>query len=109
MHTEAEARALVQTIGEYSVYHFDKKNLQKLAVRYQPATEHADIFVATKNGAREERDAIYEKFIEEIIPLYIDDATLTLRFFEPSSPIFDETREEAANILGAKNKSYIMA
>lgn len=109
MQTEEEARILVKSIGLWSVSHFGKKNLLKLAVRYEPASEHAEILVATKNGSKAERDAIYDKFVEEIIPLYIEDATLSLRFFEPDSTIFDDAKKEAANGVGAKNKSFVMA
>lgn len=109
MQTEAEARALVQTLGEYSVFNFGKENLQKLAVRYEPTVGHADILVATAEGTKEERDAIYDRFVQEIIPLYIGEATLSLRFFEPDSLIFDDAKEEATNATGAKNKSFIMA
>lgn len=111
MQSDYEARgpiALVESIGRYSVMRFDEEILSKLAVRYQPALGHADILVATKNGSKSERDAIYKEYVDEIVPLYISDATLTLRFFAPDSPIFEEARAEAADTQNAKNKSIVM-
>lgn len=111
MKSEYEARgpiALVESIGLNSVAYFDAENLLKLAVRYYPALDHADILVATKGNTEEKRDLIYRKYIDEIVPLYISDATLTLRFFEPDAPIFEQVREEAKDSQNTKNKSIVM-
>ena len=99
----SESEALVATLGELCVDYFGKENLQKLFVEYTPALEQAVIYVALWEQSNEAMEKIFQKYIDEIVPLYIGETMLDLRFFVADSPVF------AASNHSSKSKTYAMA
>lgn len=101
-HDVSESQALTTTIGELSVFHFGKENLEKLLVEYDPTLQEAVIYVALRNQSDEAMKRIFQKYVEEIVPLYISETMLNLRFFLADSPVFAEAGSNS------KSKTYAM-
>lgn len=102
-HDASESQALATSIGEHSVFHFGKENLEKLLVEYNSAMEQTTIYVALHDQSNKAMKHIFQQYTEEIVPLYIDETMLDLRFFAADSPIFNEAGSNS------KSKTYAMA
>lgn len=102
-HDASESQALTTSIGEHSVFHFGKENLEKLLVEYDPSAEQTTIYVALHDQSNEAMKHIFQQYTEEIVPLYIGETMLDLRFFAADSPIFNEAGSNS------KSKTYAMA
>lgn len=98
-----KSQALVTAIGEHCVFYFGKENLQNLLVEYTPALEQAVIYVALQEQSNEAMEKIFQKYINEIVPLYIGEIMLDLRFFATDSPVFTTENHNS------KSKTYAMA
>lgn len=90
-------------IGGYSELYFGKENLKKLLVEYNSAMEQTTIYVALRDQSDEAMKHIFKQYTEEIVPLYIGETMLDLRFFAADSPIFNEAGSNS------KSKTYAMA
>ena len=86
MQSHEESQALVQSIGEFSLVFFSKKNIQSLNVTLDAREKSAEIAVsATSNEAM---DYILNAFAEHIIPMFQDEVALDLLFVRPDSAVF---------------------
>ena len=102
MQSHEESQTLVQSIGEFSLGFFSKKNIQSLSVTLDAREKSAEIAVsATSNEAM---DHILNAFAEHIIPTFQDEVTLDLLFVRPDSGVFRSTEDTHTNI-----KSFVCA
>ena len=96
MQSHEESQTLVQSIGEFSLGFFSKKNIQSLSVTLDAREKSAEIAVsATSNEAM---DHILNAFAEHIIPTFQDEVTLDLLFVRPDSAVFRSTEDTHTNI-----------
>lgn len=91
MQSSVESQALVKSIGEHCLMHFGRENIKKMNVELDASDNSVEIYVATAQGQKKERDSIYAKFAEEIVPLFVWEAHLNLRFFEDDAEVFAGT------------------
>ena len=103
MPTDAESQALVQSIGEHCIMHFDRSSLTDLVVKYYPSDSHTDISVALKDNSREELQRVYDAFASEIMPLYLDETVLDIHFLHQNASVFERAQKNTSV------KSYVMA
>lgn len=102
MQSHEEQQTLVQSIGEFSLGFFSKKNIQNISVTLDVREKSAEIAVsATSNEAM---DHILNAFAEHVIPTFQDEVTLDLLFVRPDSAVFRSTEDTHTNI-----KSYVCA
>ena len=98
-----DPQALVTSIGKHCVFYFGKENLQNLLVEYTPALQQTVIHVALREQTEETMENIFLKYIDEIVPLYIGETMLDLRFFATDSPVFTTENHDSTS------KTYAMA